>query len=102
LTRSQHLTKSEALELAYEQSLLKTELVVKDEGARRLRLRILLLEGENDDLHEQLALADDRIDVLEQEGGELRGQIEQIEEDARHQEAELRANTRELTILKVR
>jgi chromosome segregation ATPase len=85
----------------YRETLLKTDLIVKDEGARRLRLRILLLEGENDDLHEQLALADDRIDVLEQEGEELRGQFEQIQEDARHHESEVRVQTRELNNLKV-
>jgi hypothetical protein len=66
-----------------------------------LRLRILLLEGENDELHEQLALADDRIDVLEQESEELQGQYEQIQEDAHHHESELRVQTRELNNLKV-
>lgn len=89
------------MELAYQEALLKSDLIVKDEGARRLRLRILLLEGENDDLHEQLALADDRIDMLEQEGDELRGQFEQAQEDARHHESELRVQTRELNNLKV-
>jgi hypothetical protein len=89
------------LELAYQEALLKSDLTVKDEGARRLRLRILLLEGENDDLHEQLALADDRIDMLEQEGEELRGQFEHAQEDAHHHESELRVQTRELNNLKV-
>jgi uncharacterized coiled-coil DUF342 family protein len=87
--------------VAYRESLLKTELIIKDEASRRLRLRILLLEGENDDLHEQLALADDRIDVLEQEGEELRGQFEEAQEGARNQETELRAQARELNNLKV-
>ena len=98
----QHLTKSQALELAYQETLLKTDLIVKDEAVRRLRLRILLLEGENNDLHEQLALADDRIDVLEQEGEELRVQFEETQEDSRRHESELRSQTRELNILKVR
>jgi len=102
LTVVQHLTTSQALELQYQEGCIKTELIVKDEAARRLRLRILLLENENDDLHEQLSLADDRIDVLEQEGEELRGQFEEAQEDARTQETELRANTRELHNLKVR
>ena len=66
-----------------------------------MRLQILLLEGENDDLHEQLALADDRIDVLEQEGEELRGEFEQAQEDAHHHASELRVQTRELSNLKV-
>ncbi|KAG0652369.1 rRNA methyltransferase [Hyphodiscus hymeniophilus] len=95
-----HLTKSQALEHAYQEGLLKADLIVKDEAARRLRLRILLLENENDDLHEQLALADDRIDILEQEGEELRGQVDEAQEDARKQESELRAQARELNNLK--
>ena len=89
------------MELAYNEDLLKSDLIVKDEAARRLRLRILLLEGENDDLHEQLALADDRIDVLEQEGEELRGQFEEAQDDAQRHESELRAQTRELNNLQV-
>ena len=93
--------KSQALELAYEETLLKSDLIVRDEGARRLRLRILLLEAENDGLHEQLALADDRIDVLEQEAEELRAEFERAHEDAHYHESELRVQTRELNNLKV-
>jgi len=87
--------------LAYREGLLKTDIIVKDEAARRLRLRILLLESENDDLHEQLAVADDRINVLPQEGEELRVQFEEAQEDARKHESELRIQTRELSNLKV-
>jgi uncharacterized coiled-coil DUF342 family protein len=87
--------------LAFEETLLKSDLIVRDEGARRLRLRILLLEGENDGLHEQLALADDRIDVLEQEAEELRAEFEQAQENACYHESELRVQTRELNNLKV-
>lgn len=67
-----------------------------------MRLRILLLEGENDDLHEQLALADDRIDVLEQEGEQLRVQFEETQKDSHRHELDLRSQTRELNNLKVR
>lgn len=101
LTRSQHLTKSQVLEMAYQESLRKSDVIIKDESARRLRLRILLLENENDDLHEQLALADDRIDGLEQATEELQGQYDQAQEDARLQESNLRVQTRELYNLKV-
>jgi hypothetical protein len=87
--------------MTYQETLRNTDMIVKDEGARRLRLRILMLENENDDLHEQLALGDDRIDVLEQESEELTGQLGQAQEDACRQEAELRIQTRELQNLKV-
>jgi chromosome segregation ATPase len=87
--------------MAYQETLRNTDIIIKDEGARRLRLRILMLENENDDLHEQLALGDDRIDALEQEREELRGQLQQALEDVSRQETEIRTQTRELQNLKV-
>jgi hypothetical protein len=87
--------------MAYQETLRNSDLIIKDESARRLRLRILLLENENDDLHEQLALADDRIDGLEQEGEDVRTQLELAQEDSSRHEAELRSQTRELKTLKV-
>ena len=80
----------------------KADFIIKDEGSRRLRLRILLLESENDDLHEQLALADDRIDILEQDCEKVRAEQEHAEADACRYENELRVQTRELSNLKVR
>lgn len=101
LTFQQHLTKSQVLEMAYQETLRSADMIVKDESARRLRLRILLLENENDELHEQLALADDKIDGLEQEGDELRSNLEVTQEDSNQHENELRNLTRELKNLKV-
>ena len=60
-----------------------------------------MLENENDDLHEQLALGDDRIDVLEQENQEIRSQLDRAQEDVLRQENELRTQSRELNNLKV-
>jgi chromosome segregation ATPase len=87
--------------MAYQETLRNTDMILKDEGARRLRLRILMLENENDDLHEQLALGDDRIDALEQESEELRGQLRQALEDVSREETEIRTQTREMQNLKV-
>lgn len=75
--------------------------MIQEEAARNLRLRILLLESENDELHTQLALGDDRIDTLEQDMEELRGQLSYAEEEARRQEGELRVQDRDLSNLKV-
>jgi peptidoglycan hydrolase CwlO-like protein len=86
--------------MAYEEALRNTDMIIRDEGSRRLRLRILMLENENDDLHEQLALGDDRIDVREQEIEELRGQLGYAQEEICRQEAELRTRARELQNLK--
>jgi len=52
-------------------------------------------------LHEQLALGDDRIELLEQEGDELRSYLESAQEDASRFETELRVQTRELNNMKV-
>jgi hypothetical protein len=90
------------LEFGYLDSLQKEDSIVKDENARRLRLRILLLEEENNELHEQLALEDDRVDGLECERIELQAQIEQAELDAQHFQGELRVKDRELTNAKVK
>lgn len=101
LTSAKQLSNTLALEVAYRESLRNNDLIVKDESARRLRLRILMLENENDDLHEQLALGDDRIDILEQECSELREELARAQEDASRQEAELRTQSRELLNIKV-
>ena len=87
--------------MAYQESIRKSDLIIKDEAARRLRLRILLLENENDELHEQLALEDDRFDKLEQECSELQKQVEAAEIETQHRETELRIKARELSNLKV-
>jgi len=82
--------------------LRKTDLIMKDEDARRLRLRIFLLKNENDDLQDQLAFANDRIDCLEQEGDEVRAALDTTRDGLQRHEAESRIQTRELNMLKVR
>lgn len=93
--------KSQCLELAYQEALQNTELIVKDEASRRLRLQILLLENEADELHLQLATGDDRIDGLEEENEDLRAQLDQAQEDIKKVETDLRLQTRELNNIKV-
>ncbi len=97
----QSLSKTQSLEIAYKENLRNTDMIIIDEGARRLRLRILMLENENDELHEQLALGDDRNDLLEQSAEKLRVQLSDTQEDLRRKEAESRVQARELSNLKV-
>jgi chromosome segregation ATPase len=78
-----------------------TDDIVKDEAARRLRLRIILLENENDELHEQLAVGDERIDVAEQEIEELYEKLRLAQDDLSQKEAEMRSQAREVGNLKV-
>lgn len=60
-----------------------------------------MLENENDELHEQLAVADDRNDVLEETAGDLRDQLSDSQELVQRQEAEFRVQTKELNNMKV-
>ncbi|CAL3971351.1 unnamed protein product [Diplocarpon coronariae] len=94
------LPQTQCLQLAYQENLQRTDMIIKDEGARRLRIRILLLENENDELHEQLALGDDRNDLLEQSAEELRRKLSDTQEEIRRQEVELRVQGRELNNMK--
>ena len=98
---SQHID-IQCLESAYEATLHNADSITKDEGTRRLRLQIWLLEDENDELHEELALDDDRIEALEQDSEDLRTQLEHALEEASRHESALRVQTRELNIMKVR
>jgi len=81
--------------------LRNADLIIQDEAARRLRLQILLLDGENSDIQEQLALADDRVDGMEQQCEDLRAQLDIVQEEAHRDQTELRLQTRELKNLKV-
>tara|TARA_R110002060_G_scaffold61994_7_gene71413 strand:- start:614 stop:838 length:225 start_codon:yes stop_codon:yes gene_type:complete len=60
-----------------------------------------MLENENDELHEQLAVADDRNDLLEETAGDLRDQLSDSQELVQRQEAEFRVQSKELNNMKV-
>jgi hypothetical protein len=92
---------SKSLELIYVQCARKNDLLFQEEEARQLRLRILLLEDENDDLHDQLAQEDDRIDTLEKEKEELQERANEALRDLALAQTELRAKGRELDNIKV-
>lgn len=87
--------------MAYHETVRKSDFIIQDEAARRLRLRILLVEDENDELYEQLAIGEDSIDLLEQNCAELQRQVEQTEAISHRYETELRIKARELSKLKV-
>lgn len=97
----QQLLDVQSLELAYEKSMRQTDIVYEIESARQLRVRIVLLEDDNDDLHEQLALGDDRIDVLEKCVQDLQDQLEIAGESLLRVQSDLRVKTREVETLKV-
>ena len=89
-------------DLEYERSKNACDILCKEEVTRQSRLRILLLENENDDLHQQLAQDDSRIDSLECGTQELLNKVENLQADLLAANAELRIRNRELDNLKVR
>lgn len=90
-----------ALALAYEKSLKQTDVVYFDERMRQLRLQILLLEDENDQLLEQLAQGDDRIDGLNTLCSELQGRLHATQGSFDTAQSDLRLRLREIETLKV-
>ncbi len=90
-----------ALEKAYVQACGQVELMYESEQTRHLRLEILLLENENNELYDQLATADGRFEELEIHAIDERqaweatiGQIDSVETD-------LPSRNREVETLKV-
>lgn len=96
------MTRSQGLELAYQSSIQKMDSVISNEELRKLRLQLLLVEEDNNGLHEQLASSDDRIDAIEQERDELLQQLQLARETSVSRDAELRTQAREIATLRVR
>ncbi|KAI0383243.1 hypothetical protein F5Y04DRAFT_250917 [Hypomontagnella monticulosa] len=88
------------LELKHQKNGSDTELLIKDEDARRLRLRILMLKDENTSLRDQIALNNDVNTKLTTQRNDLRAQIEAKMELVRSQEKQLRKQEREYSNLK--
>lgn len=72
------------------------------EDARQKRLRLLLLENENDGLHEQLSQSDERIDDLEAGTEKMQQTIAHLELNLQEARNGLRMRSRDLENLKVR
>lgn len=90
-----------ALALAYEKSLRQTDIVYVEETTRQLRLQILLSEDENDQLHEQLAQGDSRIDNLNTLCSELQGSLDATQGNLETAHSNLRLRLREIETIKV-
>ena len=89
------------LELAYSKACHEVEAVREAEKIRHLRIQILLLEDNNDELQAQLTQADDRIDELEQHNHELGDDLEACEKKLENVQGDLRIRSREIETLKV-
>lgn len=73
-----------------------------DERTRRLRVQLLVLECENDDLRAQIAQDDDFVQKVESDQAALREQAKKIEACLETAQGENRIKAREIEILKVR
>ena len=90
-----------ALQNAYDKAFHQVEVVHESENARKLRLQILLLEDENDDLHHQLMQADGFIDDLEHYTIDLQEDLEAVMGRCDLAQGDLRIRNREIETLKV-
>lgn len=91
----------QALETAQlEQKLLacrqRVESVTQDEAARKLRVHVLMLEDENEDLHVQLGDEENRGDMFEQAVDDALGELETSENQVQRLTNDLKIKTREL------
>ncbi|ROV95723.1 hypothetical protein VMCG_07609 [Cytospora schulzeri] len=78
------------LDLKYRGAMHQTDLVLKDEEARRLKLRLLVIRDEADTLRDQLADKDNRIRQLSKQYDDLRAQLDVMNQTCQDQ-AELQA-----------
>ncbi|KAI1762875.1 hypothetical protein GGR53DRAFT_398312 [Hypoxylon sp. FL1150] len=88
------------LELKHQMNASGTEILVKDEDVRRLRLRILMLRDENTLLRDQIAHNNDTATKLTARCDGLSAQIEAKMDVIRSQEQQLRKQEREYSNLK--
>lgn len=90
-----------ALELKYHGVLHQADLVAKDEEARRLKLRVLVLKDEVANLRDQLADKESKIYTLSQRQDGIRAELENVNQTCIAQESQLRLQARQHSELQV-
>jgi predicted nucleic acid-binding Zn-ribbon protein len=79
----------------------QSDLVVKDEDARRLRVRIAMLKDDAATLREQLAQKDESINKLSESFDDIRSQLDAMTQKCQEQDKQLRSQMREQSNLRV-
>jgi len=97
----QRSQKMHNLDMKYQGTSHQYSIVVKEEEARRLKLRSVLLGDENATLKDQLARKDDQITRLTSKCDTFRDHLENATQAGRQQEKQIRLQARELSTLKV-
>ncbi len=87
--------------MGYQATTHQSDLLVKDEDARRLKVRIGMLQDDNAALKDKVGLKDTRIHHLVLECDDLRIQLDSTAERHRRLEDQLRIQAREHAKLKV-
>lgn len=87
--------------MIYERTFLETRSIYNEEEARHFRVRILLLEDEKDDLQNQLAQCDRRVDQLESNEIRTQNQLTMATKSLEKARLDLGAKLRENELQKV-
>jgi 21S rRNA (uridine2791-2'-O)-methyltransferase len=90
------------LDLKYRRSVHECDLLIKDEEARRLKLRSMVLRDEASLSKDQLSHRDVRIKELVEQTEDARNQLQSAEEKSRRQDMLIQTHSREIANLKVR
>ena len=88
--------------MKYRHTIHECDLLIKDEGARRLKLRSMVLDDETSALRDQLAQKDGRIKELFAQFDDVRSQLDGALEKSRRQDNLVQSQAREVANLKVR
>lgn len=89
------------LDLKYHGAMHQTDLIVKAEEARRLKLRVIVLRDELAVFRDQLADKNGRISDLMQQYEDTCAQLDRMNQTCKDQEDQLRLQARQYSDLKV-
>lgn len=90
------------MDTKYRESIHVCDLLVKDEEARRIKTRSMMLQNENSKLKDQLSQKDIYIKELVEQAGDVRAQLRSAQEKSRRQDKLVQSHSREIANLKVR
>ncbi|RFU80250.1 hypothetical protein TARUN_1925 [Trichoderma arundinaceum] len=88
---TERTTRLHNLDLQYQQSRHKTDLISRDEDARRLQLRVLLLRDENTQLLDKCAAKDTEMKTLSRNTDLLRVELDTIKIQNRSENAQIKS-----------
>lgn len=88
-------------ELAYEKALLHTKIIYCAEETRQCRTQMILLQCENDELHNKVAQSDNRFKELELQGKQLKARLDETVNHLEKARFDVRTKSRDNEMLTV-